>query len=264
MKEVGILMKPEMVNATLEDIKNQTRRPITFHNSTTGGIVKKKEWHELRWDEAWLDVNGPSPAGNPGPYWHVPFRDIVVRVYPRVQPGDVLWVKETFWVDRRDPEECVIYAQDPRYYMYPKKGIVERCHIRDTKTMLQDSWVSLENAKKAVEDNNNWYKKPSIFMPRWASRIDLDVLKVRSDRIQEISEEDSKAEGIEREHAWDGTPGFGYDMGMWYRDYSSAASSCKIQCPITSFRTLWDSINADTGFSWEKNHPVWIYDFKRK
>lgn len=233
MKETGLLMKAEMVLATLKDRKKQTRRPVTFHNSTTGGMVKRKDWHKLRWDKAWLDVNGPSPAGNPGPYWHVPIGDIVVRVYPRVQPGDILWVRETHY----------------RYGRWYKSacGRSGKRRWRFQADTTEVRYFNPGNVLTIKSETLGWYKRPSIHMPRWANRLDLDVLKVRSEPVQEIKPYDCLAEGII-------SAGSGLYTPPNYQCYGTEREA---------FWSLWDFINAERGFPWKDNHPVWIYDFKR-
>lgn len=77
--------------------------------------------------------------------------------------------------------------------------------------------------------------KPSIHMPRWASRITLDVTGVRVQRVQDLSYDDAFAEGIP-------TPRDG--------------------CPIEEFAYLWDSINKKRGFEWELNPWVWVIGFR--
>jgi hypothetical protein len=83
--------------------------------------------------------------------------------------------------------------------------------------------------------------KPSIFMPRWASRITLEITNIRVERLQEITEEDAKAEGIEN-------PFFASDR-YWptFKD---------------RFETLWDSINGKT-YPWSSNPWVWVIEFKK-
>ena len=93
-------------------------------------------------------------------------------------------------------------------------------------------------------------KLPSIFMPKAAARIWLEVTNVRVERLQEITEEDAVKEGIknvfERNPHYDGTIG----------------SAIKIN-HLTQFRELWDSINAKRGYGWESNPWVWVIEFKR-
>lgn len=85
--------------------------------------------------------------------------------------------------------------------------------------------------------------KPSIFMPRWASRITLEVTAVRPERVQSITDSDSVAEGV----------GSSIDRistnfpGKW----------------VNMYRELWDPINAKRGFPWASNPWVWVVEFKR-
>lgn len=91
----------------------------------------------------------------------------------------------------------------------------------------------------------DWTWNPSIFMPRWASRITLEITDVRVERVQEITEEDARAEGF---------PGERWATG--HGDYSEIA-------PSEQFRELWDKLNASRGFGWDANPWVWVIEFKR-
>ena len=97
-------------------------------------------------------------------------------------------------------------------------------------------------------DGTDW--KPSIFMPRGSSRIELEVTEIRALRLQDISEEDAAAEGAMT--WWNGLSQeeqFGmYDGGRG---------------PIAAFRMLWDSINAKRGVGWDTNPWVWAVSFRR-
>lgn len=86
--------------------------------------------------------------------------------------------------------------------------------------------------------------KPSIFMPRWASRITLEIVSVRVEKVQEIRCEDALAEGVSLE-------------GELFPNVDSAWKAHK------RFRFLWDSINAKRGYGWEKNPWVWAIEFKK-
>ena len=127
---------------------------------------------------------------------------------PYGMPGDRLWVKETHWRD--DEDGAILYAAN-----------------------LDDCSVVDQNKHETGSPRYNW--KPSIFMPRAASRITLEVTGVRVERLQDISEADAQAEGI-RETA----PPL-RDFRLEYSD-------------------LWASINGDG--SWHMNPWVWVIEFK--
>lgn len=95
--------------------------------------------------------------------------------------------------------------------------------------------------------------KPSIHMPRWASRITLEITKVRVERLQDISEEDAKAEGVEP---------VGYlAVNPFLTRALHALMSREKNTHRTEYRLLWDSLHGKG--AWEKNPWVWILEFKR-
>jgi len=139
-------------------------------------------------------------------------------------PGDRLWVKET-WCVHRDYN-----ALSPTRVYEAMGGDTKHCVGYIAEPMRGDFW-----GKTRV----------SIHMPRWASRLTLEVTEVRCERLQSISAEDALAEGIDHY-----TPGVtaalrGEDEGN----------------PIEEYRALWERING--AGSWEKNPWVWAITFKR-
>jgi hypothetical protein len=143
-------------------------------------------------------------------------------ICPYGTPGDRLWVRETFAQDVAGCPGGISYRADH----FDPKG-------------------------DGPAHPMKW--RPSIFMPRAASRILLEITDVRVQRLQEISEGDARAEGIEysddyavREHA---------HVGLDEGDLIPNAP------PIPSFRSLWESING-TG-SWDANPWVWAITFQR-
>lgn len=117
--------------------------------------------------------------------------------------GDRLWVRETWQVD-----PCGEWGT-----CYRATGHSEGCKF----------------------PSHLW--RPSIHMPRWASRITLAITDVQVQRVQEISHKDALAEGVE------------YDVSQ---DHGS---------PLCRFQQLWDALNAKRGFSWESNPWVWVITF---
>ena len=138
---------------------------------------------------------------------------------PYGQHGDRLWIKETWRAhlcDGRDNESIHYAADGPA------------CPVDGTTI-------------------KPW--RPSIFMPHWASRLTLEITKVRVERLQEISEEDCIAEGIEKA----GPHGYGW------RNYTDPAVVCST--PRQSYFSLWESINGKGSLA---NNPwVWVIEFKR-
>lgn len=98
---------------------------------------------------------------------------------------------------------------------------------------------------------------PSIFMPRKASRITLEITGVKLERLQDISEEAAKAEGI----------GHGFMMNAGWPDYQhvNPQGVCELtqDTPKMSFASLWDSLNAKRGYGWDVNPMVRCITFRR-
>lgn len=141
------------------------------------------------------------------------------RICPYGQPGDRLWVREAWQGDKHDFDAGIM----PLY--------------RATDERTEAGW------------------RPSIHMPRWASRILLEVTAVRVERLQAISEADAIAEGIESVR----------NEGKYWRDYSNPAGrdceSMTAVTPVESYRTLWESINGQG--SWAANPWVWVVEFNK-
>ncbi len=99
-----------------------------------------------------------------------------------------------------------------------------------------------------------WFNKklPSIHMPRWASRLTLEITSVMVERLQEITEEDAKKEGVVRSGKND--------------DCSCHLSNLNYECDYKEYRRsfciLWDSINGKK-YPWASNPWVWVIEFKR-
>ena len=85
--------------------------------------------------------------------------------------------------------------------------------------------------------------RPSIFMPRWASRLTLEITGVRVEQVQDTSDEDAYVEGITEEQA----------IEHWYDGPQ----------PALAFAELWDSINAKRGYGWDSNPWVWVVEFRK-
>lgn len=188
MKERPILFSAPMVRAILEGRKTQTRR-----------VVKPPKWSDA--DEIFFIGNDSIavPDDDHADYF---------IACPYGQPGDRLWVRETFRLF--DSSECGCYdlCNCLRYHGRP--------------------------VYRATADDGESKWTPSIHMPRWASRILLEITGVRVERLQDISESDCCAEGC-------GSP--------ITRDLKKP-----------QFMALWQSINGPD--SWDANPWVWVVEFK--
>jgi hypothetical protein len=212
-KERPILFSGPMVRAILDGRKTQTRRVVTKQTSELGSA--KWEWIDL--DAAWTDmlwgvIPGLKVPTSKAPPEYCP--ECVTRLYPRIFTGDRLWVRETHWIN--EDEGTAAYRAD---------GEMPR-HMQGAR----------------------W--RPSIHMPRWASRITLEVTEVRVERVHEITEEEARAEGI-------------VDGGCLT---CGEPEPCNCDDPRPDARDafiwLWDTLNAKRGHGWDMNPWVWVVNFR--
>jgi len=219
-KEHGMLYSADMVLADLKGGKHQTRRPVTFQNSEGGPRLKRNAWPYLMLHE----VETQDLVDLPIEAFPARLEKTLETFFiaPRIQPGDLLWFRETVMDLRKTP---VIGAGSEKY-----KGM-NYCYRADN--------------TKETEVVGRW--TPSIHMPREASRIEHKVAEVRLQRVQDISGEDAKAEGVIVPEALK-------LLGEFY-----PGSTHKV-----AFPKLWDSKYGDGPHAWKNNPLVWVYDYEKK
>lgn len=206
-----------MVRAILEGRKTQTRRvikpqpeyfPAEFSN--TVAIAEQYSYvpRSRRFPEIILDNRDK-------------FLSSLVGFCPYGKAGDRLWVRETW-----------------QHLM--------RWHATGKKTKYGEE-LGQQDLGIFYRADGKWDGKwkPSIYMPRWASRILLEVTDVRVERVQEISGNDILAEGM-------------MPCGENYKALSTWEEDLR-----RDFASLWDSINKKRGFGWDKNPWVWAVSFRR-
>ncbi|EPY9768801.1 morphogenetic protein [Klebsiella sp. GG_Kp180] len=214
MKERGMIFNGEMVRAILDGRKTQTRRPVKFP------VLDKNLGCELAGNE----LAGELSAGN---YLNSAFG----------KPGDRIWVRETFQGPLFDYEQMDAYLEDssrfetPEFCQYAADG-GHRPEYQDADDNLRHGW------------------RPSIHMPRWASRILLEITDVRVERLNTISEKDAAAEGVP-------------PAGSLLPDYPGTFLTPKgdFATAKVAFQRLWESIYGEE--SWKANGWVWVISFKR-
>lgn len=229
MKEHPILFSAPMVRAILDGPKTQTRRVVK-------GIPSDAE--EVFW---WAPEGGIARPGwaDPGVYYRNP-RGLHC-IHPSWHVGDKLWVRET-WCHKADDNGMIVYNAEGNWdascVWYAADGI-------DVRAIDADGWGETNNDGT---ERSPW--RPSIHMPRWASRITLEVTGVRAERVGDISEADARAEGI--------TDGGCLNCG------ESEPCGCASPEPSArdSFAWLWQNINGE--YSWHANPWVWVIEFKRE
>jgi hypothetical protein len=244
VREHPTLFSTPMVQATLARHKTQTRRVVSVGNSLVNGSPPCKSrnkdilsaWYNLDLSDAFVDT-GPSPAGNPGPYLQVAGGDETRhRVYPRVQPGDRLWVRET-WVKA---DGLVTFRADGDWI----------AHMRE------------EPQAAAAAKRVRW--QSGRFLRRSDCRIQLEITEVRVERLQEITEQDARAEGAIAAIAQ--LDGRANDLAeeAWCRWTKRIDTHARSATGRGAFASLWEKINSHRdGCAWNDNPWVWIYVFRK-
>ncbi len=209
MKERGMIFNADMVRAILDGRKTQTRR-IVKPQPDEDGLAKVT-------DGPWVDTSE--------------------RVYrcPFGQPGDRLWVRET-WQAIHDSLDEFGNVDERTWMPFIHKAADSYWHA-----------VYAEEFGVFNREDRGFPWRPAIHMPRWASRILLEITDVRVERLNAISQEDAQAEGME--------------LTGWRPTYSDPDSGGEVMTPYDNFAELWSSIYGDE--SWQANPWVWVIEFKR-
>lgn len=224
MKERGIIFNTEMVRAIIDGRKTQTRciakfKPIDKALNLNYSGLRAGNYH------AGVKDGRCVLRSTDGATWND-------RTYPLTCPygnvGNRLWVRETWQGPLVDSEKAYDLFKDPTPYQK-----VENCVYK------ADGGYAPEYID--CDDNFRQGWRPSTQMPRWASRITLEITDVRVERLNDISNEDAKSEGC-----WYGRGGGVPDEAVTPSDY---------------FPTLWESLYGKG--SWDRNPWVWVIEFKR-
>lgn len=226
IKERPILFNGEMVRAILDGRKTQTRRVVKAPKSLIQDTIQQKP-----------------------PYWKLPiavcektgcFADVNS---PYGKAGDQLWVRETFAIESNFNMTDVYL--DPDNPLGPVRDVDDGAHGH----YFECPRYRASEPDTILGDDGIMRWKPSIFMPRWASRIQLKVTDVRVESVQDIVK---NCQDILEE-------------GIIYDADAKIIGPCEGDAGdlIEQFSDLWDSINKKRGYSWDSNPWVWVVEFER-
>lgn len=241
MNEKPILFSDNMVRAVLNGRKTQTRRVIRLHPRShiyDGKVENSDAIFRITSEDK---VSGKCKMID---NYRIPC--------PHGGIGDRLWVRETWKISSHMEGE-------PVEFQYRSDGTILEENSDFTDCLKYEDWYDkmcerstheLEQLGLEPDEWGMYYWKrgesplkwiPSIFMPRWASRINLEITNIRVERVQEISIDDIYAEGCKSISCSD------EDASELYEWFSE----------------LWNSINKKRGYGWDDNPWVWVIEFKR-
>jgi len=226
IKERPILFNAEMVRAILDGRKTQTRRIINPQPEPHIQLITSKSGRHLA-----DDFNN----------------DLIYFDCPYGKSGDKLWVRETFVIETNQYADFLEEYDPPHADGRPVKtfngDIWQQCHYKATDStpeLMYDDFYG---------PHCRW--KPSIHMPRWASRINLLITDIRVERLQDISEEDAIAEGVDETLLPDIKVPSNSPMAKMLAIYKNN---------VDIFSSLWESING--AGSWDLNPYIWVIEFE--
>jgi hypothetical protein len=221
-------------------------KPILFKDDMIRAILEGRKTQTRRIVKPQPEQPGPGyyfDAYNGGPqwnWWDKDHRQHLGQIFkcPYGKPGDRLWVRETF--SASEFMDCR-YRADGQQFL--------NVNGKDTNTPCEVKWT------------------PSIHMPRWASRITLEITDVRVERLQDISEEDAIAEGAQRFPDLPGKNPWGQD-DRWSMEQPNSVDDC-LGSARSAFGNYFCKLagNAPKGIHdprpWDANPWVWVIKFKR-
>lgn len=224
-KSSQMLMSGPMVQAYLAGQKTQTRRVrgLDLINENPEewrcfGICKHADGQHAQFER--------GPDDRKGLTIKLPYGGV----------GDTLWFKET-------------------WKMFEDEDGVDFLHYRADDAKIDPTWWSKEDW---MGPNPKWHRKngfekwqSSMLMPKMCSRfVDIEILNVRVERLQSITREDAKAEGVS--HVWE-----------WNKDRDPKYYERGLLNPyVANYSVLWDEINGES-LPWDKNPWVWVYEFPK-
>lgn len=241
MKERGMIFNAEMVRSILDGRKTQTRRIVSWRGLNEGLNLNFSGLKACEYPKGWI-IESDSRSSSE---W---------RCQPTPCPfgkvGDRIWVRET-WALLGNEDGCCVDWHDNLCKGNEKSAAKiyrASCEQRPGDYGL---WSIPDDAEWKPHTDNQKFEgawRPSIHMPRWASRILLEITDVRVERLNNICEGDAQAEGVAQLRG-----------GFW-KHYQPGWTQHQLSAR-GSFVTLWKSIYGEE--SWQANLWVWVIEFRR-
>lgn len=216
MTDIGIIFQPWGIRAILNGQKSQTRR-----------LRGLKEINENPDDWIYVGLMGmgdrlKQPLHE---FRHRTEHRSICMKCPYGRPGYVMWARET-------------YAEWQGTSEFVKNEMMDVDEALDL--VVYNDGKSLDDIRKDIKNGAPWNIRPSIHMPRWAARITRPITRIRCERVNQITEEDARAEGIIE---------YADSIGIDVRGYSF----------IELFEMVWDSINGPDSF--QRGPYVWVVEW---
>lgn len=204
---------------TVEAIRVR-ERPILFSAAMVAAILDNRKSQTRR-------VIKPQPEGDIFPTWK---EDMPNPLCPFGFPGEHLWVREAWqtdkFFDKRSPSQIAADCLDAGYdHIW--------CPVQYADGTRNVYWDSEDVPGR---------KRNALHMPRWASRISLEITGIRVERLQDISEQDALNEGV------------------WTRELLNTQMTLN---HIAAYRMIWDSLHPEFPFHWNANPWVFVISFQR-
>lgn len=246
VKERPIIFSGDMVKTILDGKKTMTRHLVKFKDFTTDSItplhIELAEGRYCLFNErnGWLIGYPKCPYG---------------------KIGDRLWVREAYTVTGWNCDDGSVYIKylaDGHEQYFDNETDEMECAIDSLVASvckeLDKRKVPMLNdeAYDCSLDENKPRNRSPMFMPRFASRLLLEITDIRVERLNDISDEDAVKEGLRI------LPASGRYVVSPGDQYFSSASHDAVEV----FSWLWDSINAKKGYPWSSNPWVWVVEFK--
>jgi hypothetical protein len=231
-----IIFNSEMVRAILDRRKTQTRMPCKFDALWIKHVIDRETIGGKEAYTGWVrEAKPPAPM-------------LLPIKCPFGKPGDKLWVRETVADVNSEMGPTLLYKdgymqgwEDFSESFGPDQGAGPSMDYK-TYPGIRNDWTVWREDIDVKGEGGKWC--PSIHMPRWASRITLEITDIRVERVQDISEDSARAEGFSESNISDEQHKF-LEVGQsWFVD-------------------TWNSIYEKKGFGWDANPWVWVVEFKR-